>query len=562
MSLVGNLEDLGLGEILQIVSLSRKSGVLSLHSKGREGRVFFRSGQVTQATSSAYRQSLGEVLVRKGVIDLNQLKLALTIQEREAFRERLGSLLIRCFGVSPNAIEEVVRDQIEKAVYSLFVWSDGTFDFDLQEMSDASDNIRMDPMQFMLDEGLNPQYLAMEGTRLIDERRHRGEPDEENSALDESVATFEDDVGFELFLARGRRIEGNQTPARDARTPVVVVDDDAATREALGFLVGKAGFEPFLYERSEDTLIRVDSLCRHGRSPLVVVDLIMPRMDGTGHLGGMELLELVRSNFPSLSLIALADYHDPEADRALRDLGVPFILKPRRGEIADPAHLKRFNELFLPALLNQRCVAITDGGMFNLGTEIRHDLGDTGAPAPEQSLERGSLSLLKGMLSELNNSAQGGGIILLVLRYAAEFMSRAVIFMVRKDEIAGLGQFGIQDADRSADALVRSLRISRDGDTFFRRVIDQPFPQRIRADEDSGSRTLCERLGGGVPSEMFLGPLTSEGKVVAILYGDNLNSGGAIGDTEGLEIFLDQAGLAMEKALLQRRLREQTEVRV
>ncbi|MDD2849312.1 MAG: DUF4388 domain-containing protein, partial [Desulfuromonadaceae bacterium] len=29
MSLVGNLEELGLGEILQIVSLSRKTGVLS-----------------------------------------------------------------------------------------------------------------------------------------------------------------------------------------------------------------------------------------------------------------------------------------------------------------------------------------------------------------------------------------------------------------------------------------------------------------------------------------------------------------------------------------------------
>ena len=562
MSLVGNLEDLGLGEILQIVSLSRKSGVLSLHSKGREGRVFFRTGQVTQATSSAYRQSLGEVLVRKGVIDLNQLKLALTIQEREAFCERLGSILIRCFGVSPNAIEEVVRDQIEKSVYSLFVWSDGTFDFDLQEISDASDNIRMDPLQFMLNEGLNPQYLAMEGTRLIDERRHRGQPDDVGSALDESDVPCEEDIDFDLFPAGPRRTEGDQSMLREVRTPVVVVDDDAATREALGFLVGKAGFEPFLYERSEDTLIRVDALCRHGRSPLVVVDLIMPRMDGTGYLGGIELLELVRSNFPSLSLIALADYHDPEADRALRELGVPFILKPRRGEIADPAQLKRFNEQFLPALLNPHCGMISGGGMFNLGAEIRLDLGENVAPTPEPSLERGSLALLKGMLSELNNSAQGGGIILMVLRYAAEFISRAVIFMVRKDEIAGLGQFGIQDTERSAGVLVRSLRISRDGDTFFRRVIDQPFPLRVRPDEDSGSLTLCERLGGGVPSEMFLGPLISEGKVVAILYGDNLNSGAAIGDTEGLEIFLDQAGLAMEKALLQRRLREQTEVRV
>jgi GAF domain-containing protein len=75
------------------------------------------------------------------------------------------------------------------------------------------------------------------------------------------------------------------------------------------------------------------------------------------------------------------------------------------------------------------------------------------------------------------------------------------------------------------------------------------------------SRSLFERLGGGVPSEIFLGPLISEGKVVAILYGDNLPADGPFGETEGLEIFLDQAGLAMEKALLQRRLREQAEER-
>ena len=69
MSLVGNLEDLGLGEILQIVSLSRKSGVLTLCSRGREGNIVFRQGQVIRATSPAYREGLGEVLVRKGLID-------------------------------------------------------------------------------------------------------------------------------------------------------------------------------------------------------------------------------------------------------------------------------------------------------------------------------------------------------------------------------------------------------------------------------------------------------------------------------------------------------------
>ena len=52
MSLVGNLEDLGLGEILQIVSLSRKSGVLQLNSRDRDGR-----GEARASAHGALRQA-------------------------------------------------------------------------------------------------------------------------------------------------------------------------------------------------------------------------------------------------------------------------------------------------------------------------------------------------------------------------------------------------------------------------------------------------------------------------------------------------------------------------
>jgi hypothetical protein len=65
---------------------------------------------------------------------------------------------------------------------------------------------------------------------------------------------------------------------------------------------------------------------------------------------------------------------------------------------------------------------------------------------------------------------------------------------------------------------------------------------------------LFSQLGGRKPKEIFLGPLISEGRVVAILYGDNLPEQKPVGDTEALEIFLSQAGMAMEKALLERRL--------
>jgi hypothetical protein len=49
MSLVGNLEELGFGELLQIVILSRKTGVLSLSSSGRDGSVFFRQGRMEKS---------------------------------------------------------------------------------------------------------------------------------------------------------------------------------------------------------------------------------------------------------------------------------------------------------------------------------------------------------------------------------------------------------------------------------------------------------------------------------------------------------------------------------
>ena len=123
MSLVGNLADLGLGEILQIVSLSRKSGVLTLQSRGRQGIVVFRFGQVVRATSSSIRYFLGEDLLKRKVVDEECLNKALQVQQGSAYKEKLGPILINRFNIPVEKIEEVVREQIERVVYSFF--SDG-----------------------------------------------------------------------------------------------------------------------------------------------------------------------------------------------------------------------------------------------------------------------------------------------------------------------------------------------------------------------------------------------------------------------------------------------------
>jgi hypothetical protein len=158
------------------------------------------------------------------------------------------------------------------------------------------------------------------------------------------------------------------------------------------------------------------------------------------------------------------------------------------------------------------------------------------------------------MLQELQNPSLGGGIILLVLRFASELMNRAVIFLVKEKEIVGLGQFGIECSGEPADARVRRMKIPRAEESVFTRVLTDMTPLKLRLGDGLWDAYLKAQLGGE-PAGIFLGPIISEGKVVAVLYGDNLPERKPIGDTEALEIFLSQAGLAMEKALLERRLR-------
>lgn len=556
MSLVGNLEDLGLGEILQIVSLSRKSGILRLHSRGRQGTVVFRLGQVIQATSSTHQESLGEALIRKGAIDLATLRSALAYQEREGFRERLGTILCTRHDVAADAVDEVVREQIENVVYSLFAWVEGTFDFELQENVEAVDAIRLDPMQFMLSQGLNPQFLAIEGSRIVDEQRHREAHSPasvpEVTVLEAGRPEPDVDEAFDLLQ------EAPPARAASADIPLVLVDDDEDTLRELTVLLNRNGFRVFPFARSEDTLIQVDSLHRQGEQPLVVVDLIMPRMDGTGILGGMELLELLRNNFPTLRVLVVSDYHNRDAERRIGQLGYPFIVKPRRAQLADLREMAAFAPLLLDNLARLMAGGMlpSSGDVVNLADELRLELGEEFTAVPERVEPSTGIAQLRSMLSELNDPALGGGITLLVLRFAAEFVNRAVIFMIRREEIVGLGQFGIVDREESADELVRQLRLPRDADSIFVGVVDARHPAVIRPEPTPWNSYLFDKLGDGIPDEVFLGPIVSEGRVVAVLYGDNLPERKPLCNTESLEIFLSQAGIAMEKALLARKLQE------
>jgi hypothetical protein len=177
-----------------------------------------------------------------------------------------------------------------------------------------------------------------------------------------------------------------------------------------------------------------------------------------------------------------------------------------------------------------------------------------GSPAAVPLRERKDLHLLASMIAEISGPSDSSELTLMILRFASEIMNRAIILLVRKDELVGLGQFGLtfprgQDVDR-----VRSLKIPLTIPSVFRDVVHQKTVHKGALSEELWHKYMGDHLGETCPPEVFVAPLVCEGQTIAVLYGDNIPRQEPIPETEGLEAFIKVAGVAFGKALLERKL--------
>jgi GAF domain-containing protein len=168
--------------------------------------------------------------------------------------------------------------------------------------------------------------------------------------------------------------------------------------------------------------------------------------------------------------------------------------------------------------------------------------------------ERRDISALKSLTQELRFPNSTSEITLLILRFASDIFQRGVLFMVGEDELTGLGQFGLEI--ERADERIRETVLSYGESPFLKRIIEEMQSYKGRLEKDAITEGMIRELGGGWPLEVIFFPVITEGKVVALLYADNALTGDPFSETEGLEIFISQAGLALEKSLLQRKLQE------
>jgi tetratricopeptide (TPR) repeat protein len=158
MAIKGSLKEASLPDVIQLLFLGRRTGCLALADRHNFGTIHFEEGQIVYAAIVNRRDRLGDILMRSGRITAFQLGEA--VERQAGDRERkLGEILVQLGYLSSEELQRYIRVQIEEAVYYLFTWTSGTFNFE--------SGVRPEREDFLV--RINPEYLLLEGARRVDE---------------------------------------------------------------------------------------------------------------------------------------------------------------------------------------------------------------------------------------------------------------------------------------------------------------------------------------------------------------------------------------------------------
>ncbi|HEY7677096.1 MAG TPA: DUF4388 domain-containing protein, partial [Candidatus Methylomirabilis sp.] len=160
MALEGTLGDFGLPDILQLISLQRKTGVLTLEAPDDAATVFLQDGAVVWAR---FRRHPMEERIRR-LLPLRRLVTEAQMAEAERAQAETGqplrNVLVQRRLIPKEAWDQAVALEVQEGLYRLLGWREGSYRFETRTSLD-------------LDEGRTPplttEMLLLEGFRRRDE---------------------------------------------------------------------------------------------------------------------------------------------------------------------------------------------------------------------------------------------------------------------------------------------------------------------------------------------------------------------------------------------------------
>ena len=128
MSFAGDLHTFDLFDLLGWLMGRKKEGILQMTRRSTKKRLAFRDGAVQWTSSNDPRETIGQALVREGLVTEEALFKALLKQETD--KRRLGEMLVADGHLTEPQLTKTLRANAEAHLHDIFLWGDGRFEFD------------------------------------------------------------------------------------------------------------------------------------------------------------------------------------------------------------------------------------------------------------------------------------------------------------------------------------------------------------------------------------------------------------------------------------------------
>ncbi|MBP1642875.1 MAG: hypothetical protein H6Q03_1544 [Acidobacteria bacterium] len=180
MSIAGNLKTMELAELLQWLSMSKKTGTLVVDNSRVQKQIFFEHGRVISSASTDPSEHLGSFLVSHGFITEMELTQAMKMQQSN--KMLLGKILTTVGAVSEEDLHHMLRMKSEEGIFDVFTWPEGEFRF-----LDG----KLPPNYNMVPISLDVAAIVMEGLQRLDEWKRIREVIPSTDCVPVAVAPFD-----------------------------------------------------------------------------------------------------------------------------------------------------------------------------------------------------------------------------------------------------------------------------------------------------------------------------------------------------------------------------------
>jgi CheY-like chemotaxis protein len=589
VSLLGRLEDLSLTDIVQIVHLSRRTGVLEIVDDRGRHTVLFRQGLVVNASSPEHPDLLTYLVARGSIPEA----AAPGLRKMEESGIPLGTAAVEMNIIQASDLAAAIHERVVSVVTPLLQSREGEFNFILSDHVGPLD-VEYDADAIFKDGGFAPQRIvgAADGEKLkplrgLEESLKVGKALLRSASSEPPPSTLNLGLGQpkepELTLVPDDNILPFPTPEeREEQTFTPVPDDEpfpaveppaprpeAKPRTSSGQFKVAGGLievespdatyrNVVLFEHSP--LIRVAARRAFGRNRVKIAQF------GTIDDARIAIGDYIRANTFFVTFLELTD----DSDLLLQQLKrknprLPVVMIDAEADLRRRHDLlRRGADLYLtkpsparlqPGLAEEELSLFADELVLFAERAFQQWERYTGGLDPDagrrfyetaekENVDR-SFSLLKQLINELSNPNDIGEVSATILRLSAEYLDRGALFIAGDSEFTGVSGFGGADMDTR----VKSLRIPRTEPSILGDVAATGEAHRGKMRRTAANVQLIDQLGGLMPTEVVALPIMHARRTIGILYGDNAAHRAPIDTMTGLEIFLSQAGYAFGNAV-------------